>query len=121
MTTSERNQVRRGELYWLDWSPGRGSEQIGRRPALIVQENPASANPNYPLTIVVAVSSNGRNIPSHVAIDPTESNGLISASFVKCGQIQTVSKSRLLGFLGRLDDEDLLRVNTALGRVLGLS
>ncbi|MBX3168336.1 MAG: type II toxin-antitoxin system PemK/MazF family toxin [Candidatus Eremiobacteraeota bacterium] len=45
------------DLYLVDWSPGRGSEQTGRRPALVVQENAASANPNYPLTIVAAVTT----------------------------------------------------------------
>src|SRR2546423_10123199 len=89
MTNYDPSIVHRGELYWVDWSPGRGSEQTGRRPALIVQENPASTNPNYPLTIVVAVSTKGRNIPSHVTIEANKSNGLSSASFVKCGQIQT--------------------------------
>ena len=120
MMRSDQSKVYRGELHWVDWSPSRGSEQTGRRPALVIQENPASANPNYPLTIVVAVSTKGRGIPSHVSVIPTERNGLSSPSFVKCGQVQTISKSRLDGILGRLDEDDLTRVDDALRRVLGL-
>jgi len=29
----------RGEIWLVDWSPGRGSEQSGVRPALIIQNN----------------------------------------------------------------------------------
>src|SRR5437870_699657 len=100
MTTSDRRTVERGQIYWLDWSPSRGSEQAGRRPALIVQENPASSNPNYPLTIVAAISTKGRAVPSHIEVQPSEQNGLSAPSFVKCEQIQTVSKSRLNAYIG---------------------
>ena len=112
--------VQRGELYWLDWNPARGSEQAGRRPALVVQENPASTNPNYPLTIVAAVSTQGRNITTHIALEPSAVNGLVSASFVKCEQLQTVSKLRLLQRIGVLETSDMLRVDAALKKVLAL-
>ena len=112
--------VRRGEIYWLDWNPARGSEQAGRRPALVIQENPASANPNYPLTIVAAVSTKGRDIPSHVALAPSPSNGLAAASYVKCEQVQTVSKARLLHKIGELDAADMARGDAALKTVLAL-
>jgi mRNA interferase MazF len=117
---TNRPVVHRGDLYWVDWSPARGSEQAGRRPALVVQEDAASANPNYPLTIVAAVSTRGRDVPSHVSLRPSATNGLIETSFVKCEQIQTVSKDRLLEFMGTLDSEDLGRVEVALRRVLAL-
>jgi mRNA interferase MazF len=78
----------RGELYWLDWNPGRGSEQLGRRPALIIQEDPATSNPRYPLTIVTAVSTQGRDFATHVAVQPSAENGLASLSYVKSKQCQ---------------------------------
>lgn len=112
--------VQRGELYWLDWNPARGSEQAGRRPALVIQENPASSNSNYPLTIVAAVSTQGRAIASHVPIAPSASNGLASPSFVKCEQIQTVSKARLMQRIGVLEAADMSRVDAALKKVLAL-
>ena len=121
MTPPDPSVVRRGEIYWLDWNPARGSEQAGRRPALIIQENPASANPNYPLTIVAAVSTKGRSIPSHVAIQPSLTNGLAAPSFIKCEQIQTVSKQRLIQRAGTLDDDAMARVTAALKTVLALT
>jgi mRNA interferase MazF len=104
----------------LDWNPSRGSEQAGRRPALVIQENPASANPNYPLTIVAAVSTSGRNITAHIAVEPTAVNGLSALSYVKCEQIQTVSKARLLQRIGELDSQDMDQVIVALKSVLAI-
>ena len=112
--------VQRGEIYWLDWNPSRGSEQAGLRPALIIQENPASANPNYPLTIVAAVSTQGRAIATHVPVAPSRANGLSAPSFVKCEQIQTVSKARLTRRLGVLEPAALAQVDAALKKALAL-
>lgn len=121
MTANNPPVVHRGEIYWVDWSPGRSSEQAGRRPALVIQENPASANPNYPLTIIAAVSTKGRAIPSHVEIQPSQRNGLSAISYVKCEQVQTISKSRILHRVGELATDDIERVGAALKTVLGLS
>jgi len=112
--------ISRGEIWWVNWSPGRGSEQAGRRPALVVQTNAANRNPRYPNTIVVAVSRKGRDVPFHVRLEPTAENGLTEASFAKCEQILTVSKARLEERLGRLAEDDVDRVASALLLVLSI-
>src|SRR5579862_7740433 len=85
----------RGQIYWVDWNPARGSEQAGRRPALVVQNDPFNRNTRYPNTIVVAVSTRGRDVPVHVMLEPTVENGLRERSYVKCEQVMTISKDRL--------------------------
>jgi mRNA interferase MazF len=112
--------MRRGELYWVDWSPGRGSEQTGRRPALIVQRDAANQNENYPNTIVVTVSTKGRPIPFHIEIEPTETTGLTERSWARCEQVLTVSKERLGTRLGSVDEAIMERVGVALKKVLDL-
>ena len=111
----------RGELWWVDWNPARGSEQTGRRPALVVQTDPANRNQRYPNTIVVTVSTSGRDVPSHVSLSPSPENGLSASSFVKCEQLLTISKERLSQRVGRIDAEDLSRVESALRIVLALN
>src|SRR5882672_3425518 len=64
----QRHVIRFGDLYMVDWSPGRGSEQTGTRPAVIVQNNPFNSNHRYPNTIAVTVSISGRDVPTHVHI-----------------------------------------------------
>lgn len=31
--------IRQGSIYWIDFSPGKGSEPKGRRPGLVIQDN----------------------------------------------------------------------------------
>ena len=88
-------EPRRGEIWMVDWSPGRGSEQTGRRPALVVQLDAANLNPRYPNTILVAISTKGKPVPFHIRLDPSSSNGLSDISYAKCEQIMTCSKDRL--------------------------
>lgn len=113
--------LRRGELHWVDWNPSRGSEQAGRRPALIVQADAANANPRYPNTIVAAVSTSGRAVATHVPLAPSARNGLSALSYVKCEQILTISKDRLVEKIGEIETADLVRVDTALRQALDLS
>lgn len=112
--------VRQGEIHWVDWSPGRGSEQAGRRPALIVQVDAANLSATYPNTVVATISSVGRELFTHVALDPTEQNGLKQRSYVKCEQLLTISKSRLAGRLGRITEDEMARVAQAIRYVFGL-
>jgi mRNA interferase MazF len=110
----------RGELYWLDWNPARGSEQGGRRPALVIQTDPANQNPNYPNTIVAAVSTKGRQVPTHVEVSPTAENGLVDTSHVKCEQIMTISKERLLARIGVLSSGQMASVDASIKKALDL-
>jgi len=111
---------RRGQLWVVDWTPGRGSEQMGRRPALVIQTDAANTNPHYPNTIVLTVSTKGHTVTSHVEIQPSPTNGLRETSFVKTEQVMIISKERLERQLGVLDPADLARVSFALRKVLVL-
>ena len=111
--------VRRGEIYYVDWSPGRGSEQTGIRPALIVQND--VGNQFSPTTIVAAVSTQQRRpYPFHVNITARES-GLPQNSVVKCEQIQTIDQVRLGRLSGALSDAKMRKVDLALKQSLGLT
>ena len=110
--------VRRGEIYQVDWSRGRGSEQTGVRPSLVIQND--IGNDLSSTTIVAAVTTlRGRTYPFQVAIRADDS-GLPRDSVVKCEQLQTVDKVRLGQLMGRLDDEAMSRVGDALSLSLGL-
>jgi len=84
--------VKRGEIYWVEFDPVKGSEQGGLRPALVVQND--IGNRYSPTTIVVAIT---RTIPPQpypfiVIIEPPES-GLPVRSAVNCAQIATIQQS----------------------------
>jgi mRNA interferase MazF len=111
-------EVHRGDIWFVDWSPGRGSEQTGIRPAVIIQTDAANRNPHYPNTIVLTISTKGKEVPFHVSVNPSEENGLKEPSFIKCEQILTISKERLIHCVGRLENERLEAAAAAIHRVL---
>lgn len=97
------NKPRRGEIWLIDWSPARGSEQEGIRPSLILQSDKGNLNENYNNTIVLAITTKGKNIPFHIFLKSNEENGLREDSFIKCEQILTVSKERLVKKIGKIN------------------
>src|SRR5213082_4308581 len=111
---------RRGEIWDVNWSPGRGAEQQGIRPALIIQNDRGNASSTYPLTIVASMSRTERELPLHVRIAPNEENGLTDYTDVKCEQVMTIEKSRLLRRRGVITSEELTRVDIALKLSLNL-
>ena len=112
--------LKRGEIWDVNWSPGRGAEQQGTRPALIIQNDRGNASPSYPLTIVASMSRTERELPLHVRIAPSEENGLTDYTDVKCEQVLTIEKSRLIRRRGNITAEELGRVDNALKLSLGL-
>jgi mRNA interferase MazF len=111
---------RRGEIWDVNWSPGRGAEQQGMRPALIIQNDRGNASLSYPLTIVASMSRTERELPLHVRIAPSQENGLSDFTDVKCEQIMTIEKSRLIRRRGSISPEELGRVDVALRLSLSL-
>src|SRR5712692_1124022 len=111
---------RRGEIWDVNWSPGRGAEQQGTRPALVIQNDRGNASSTYPLTIVASMSRTERELPLHVRIAPSEENGLTDFTDVKCEQVMTIEKSRLIRLRGSISSEELSRVDTALKVSLSL-
>ncbi len=86
--------ILRGDIYWVDWSPSRGSEQAGVRPALVVQND--IGNQASSTTIIAAITSRFERVyPFMVRLEPQES-GLPVPSVVNLSQLVTVSQQRLL-------------------------
>jgi len=109
---------KRGEVWLVNWNPARGSEQAGRRPALVIQND--IGNEKAPTTIVAAISSSVKLYPMNVQINPPE-GGLDHPSIIKTSQILTISKERLEKRLGRITGGSLKEVDIAIKLSLALS
>ena len=84
--------VKRGEIYWVEFDPVKGSEQGGLRPALVVQNDTGN---RYSATTVVAAIT--RTVPPQpypfvVIIEPHES-GLPERSAINCAQLATIQQA----------------------------
>jgi mRNA interferase MazF len=90
--------ARRGEIWLLDFGEPIGTEQAGRRPAVVVSDDEMNDGPSG-LVIVLPITSTRRELPSHVELDDLTA-GLDEISYAKCEDIKSVSTRRLIARLG---------------------
>ena len=112
--------MRRGDVYYADLRPVVGSEQGGVRPVLIIQND--MGNRYSPTVICAAITSkmNKAKLPTHVALE-AERYGIVKDSVVLLEQVRTIDKSRLREKVCHLDDNILVKINTALEVSLALN
>jgi len=111
----------RGEIWMLDWSPGRGSEQNGFRPGLVVQCDEGNHAPGARTTILVPLTTQGRAYAFYIPVPKGAGTGLRADSWANCTQVFTVDRSRLRTRLGSVPAEALRAIGQALADVLGLT
>lgn len=68
------------------------------------------------------MSTHGKPIPFHIRIDPNPQNGLWEVTYVKCEQILTIAKARLLGPepLGQLSPVEMRKIEVGVKLSLAL-
>jgi mRNA interferase MazF len=108
--------MRRGEI----WTVAGGEDYAGKpRPVVIVQDDSFDATDSI---TVCAFTTDPTEAPLfRLAVEPNERNGLLAPCRLMVDKITTVPKSRAGAKIGRLDDEDILRLNRAVVVFLGLA
>jgi mRNA interferase MazF len=108
--------MRRGDV----WTVSGGGSYAGKpRPVVIVQEDAFDAIDSI---TICAVTTDRTEAPLfRLEVEPSERNGLRSICRLMVDKITTVPRSKVGARLGRLDDEDLLRLNRAILVFLGLT
>ena len=111
--------IKRGDLFWVNFNPVKGSEQAGKRPALVIQNN--IGNEFAPTTIIAPLTTKSllKEYPTDVRV-PKNVGGLKADSTVLLSQIKVVDKSRLEKKIGLLPETYMYRVDTAIKCSLGL-
>jgi mRNA interferase MazF len=108
----------RGEIWFLNLDPTQGREQAGSRPALVISVDAFNYGP-ADLVVVLPVTSTARGIPFHVAVSPPE-GGVRQASFIKCEDVRSVSRSRLRERWGTVAPQTIAAVEDRLRILMGL-
>jgi mRNA interferase MazF len=110
-------EIRRGQIYWADWNPGRGSEQVGLRPALIIQNDLGN---KYGSTTIIASLTTVINKPYPFLVNCTaKESGLPKDSSVDLAMIMTMDKTRLKGKCGELSPSRMTEIDNAIKVSLG--
>ena len=107
----------RGEVWLIDFNPGRGSEQTGIRPALIIQND--IGNRYAATTIVAVITTTLKKYPVTVRLDRGE-GGVDKPSMVNLAQVLTIDKGRLKKKLGKLNEKKIYHIEGALKISLAL-
>jgi mRNA interferase MazF len=108
--------MRRGDI----WTVAGGKDYAGKpRPVVIVQDDSFDATDSI---TICAFTTDETDAPLfRLPVEPNERNGLRAASRLMVDEISTVPKIKVGAHVGRLDDEDVLRLNQAVLVFLGLA
>jgi mRNA interferase MazF len=108
--------MRRGDV----WTVSGGKDYAGKpRPVAIVQDDRFDATDSI---TVCAFTTNETDAPLfRLAVEPDEQNGLRVISRLMVDKITTVPKSKVGARIGRLNEEDIVRLNQAMVVFLGLA
>jgi mRNA interferase MazF len=108
--------MRRGDI----WTVSGGKGYAGKpRPVAILQDDRFEATDS--VTFCAFTSDDTEAPLFRLAIEPTELNGLRMTCRLMVDKITTVARSKVGVHVGRLDDEDILRLNQAIIVFLGLA
>jgi mRNA interferase MazF len=100
---------------WADLDPTQGREQSGRRPVLVISHD--IFNERSGTVIAMAITSQPQKSGFPLTVELL-SGGLPKRSWVKVGQLRTLSVERLGRRIGRASPEELLRVIEGLNEIV---
>jgi len=108
--------VKRGEI----WTVAGGKDYAGKpRPAVILQDDRFDMTDSVTMC---AFTTDPTDAPLfRLPIKPNEGNGLRAVCRLMVDKITTVPKTKIGTRIGRLDDEDMVRLNRAVLVFLGIA
>jgi len=109
-------RILRGDVRWAELSPGRGHEQAGRRPVLVLSQD--IFNERSGTIIGVALTSQEPRAGFPITLE-SKASGLTKRSWIKISQIRTLSVDRIGQRIARASEEELARVIDGLNEILG--
>lgn len=106
--------IKRGNVYWVNFDPSLGGEIRKTRPAVVISNNAANAALNR-VQVMPVTSKTDRLYPGEALIDLNGEKRKAMAD-----QLTTVSKLRLGNRIGAVDQADMERIESAVMLQLAL-
>jgi mRNA interferase MazF len=97
--------MKAGEIYWVEFPAGAGRAQAGRRPAVIMQNDAATARLPTVLVVPLTTQQDALRFPGTVLIEPDKQNRLPQPSVALLFQLTSLDQKFLGKRLGRLAKE----------------
>jgi len=109
-------RILRGEVRWADLSPGRGHEQTGRRPVLILSHDVFNDRSGTVIAMAITGQPQQAGFPLTLEI---QTGGLPKRSWVKISQVRTLAVERIGKRIVRLSPEEIARILDGLDEIIG--
>lgn len=113
-TASAHTEIRRGDIWWVDFEPTQGAEIRKSRPAVVIT---ADALNRGRRTVVVVPLSTGPNPHPPIAVAIPSAG---ARSVAVCDQLRAVDKRRLARNAGRISAPDLSAIEDGIRRIFDL-
>jgi mRNA interferase MazF len=107
--------ILRGEIRWADLNPGRGHEQAGLRPVLILSHD--VFNERSGTVIAMAITSHPQKAGFPLTLELKSAN-LPKKSWIKISQIRTLSVERIGKLISKVSLEELNQVIEGLNEII---
>jgi mRNA interferase MazF len=107
----------RGDIRWVSLDPTVGAEVRKTRSCLVLQND--VMNQHGQLTIVLPFRPGKKQAPYVVNVVASAANGLDQDRCIDVAQIRSVDGQRILGLVGRLEEQYWSEIKSALDLVTG--
>jgi len=108
--------VARGDVFWVELDPVRGSEIAKTRPCVILSSDEVNRRRRTVIVVPLTNTPQSACFPLLVAVPSAGSH-----SKARTEQLRNVDKSRLQRRIGQVSPGDLLAISQGVVRVLGLA
>jgi mRNA interferase MazF len=109
-------RILRGDIVWAELNPVVGSEQAGVRPVVVISQDVFNERSGTVIALIVTSQEPRSGFPLTLAVTSVK---LPKRSWIKIGQVRTLSVERLGRKLGRLSAEELQRLIEGLNEIVG--
>jgi len=109
-------RILRGDIVWANLDPTLGHEQAGSRPVLVLSQD--IFNERSGTVIAVAITSKEPKVGFPLVLELSDKK-LPKRSWVKIGQIRTLSTVRLGKKIGRSSPDELDAIVAGLNEIIG--
>lgn len=109
-------RVLRGDVVWADLDPTLGHEQGGRRPVVVISQDVFNVRSGTVIAMAITSQPQAAGFPLTHELTGAK---LPKRSWVKIGQVRTLSTQRIGAKIGRLPADELDRLIEGLNEIVG--
>ncbi len=108
--------MKQREIWYANLNPGKGSEQQGFRPVVLVSGN--MLNQYLQIVIACPLTTKLKNYKGNIILEPDANNGLSEKSEIMVFQIRSISKDRLINKIGIITEKQLCELKHGFDDIL---